>query len=161
MEIADQRVVYMHYTLTNAKGEVIDSSQGNAPLAFLYGAGNIIPGLEKALVGKQAGDKLQVQVAPAEGYGEHNPELIQQVPRRAFQGVKDIQPGMSFQAQGDNGMPMRVTVTRVVGDMVTIDGNHPLAGETLNFDVEITEVRAATAEEMSHGHVHGEGGHHH
>lgn len=161
MEIADQRVVYMHYTLTNTKGEVLDSSQGNEPLAYLHGAGNIIPGLEKALIGKQTGDKLQVTVAPGEGYGEHDPNLIQQVPRRAFQGIKDIQPGMSFQAQGEGGAPMRVVVTRVAGDMVTVDGNHPLAGETLNFDVEITEVRAATAEEMSHGHVHGAGGHHH
>lgn len=161
MEIADQRVVYMHYTLTNSQGEVLDSSRGHEPLAYLHGAGNIIPGLEKALLGKQAGDKLNVQVSPAEGYGERDEQLLQQVPRRAFQGVKDVQPGMSFQAQSGDGTPMRVTVTQVVGDMVTVDGNHPLAGETLNFDVEITEVRAATAEEMSHGHVHGEGGHHH
>ncbi len=160
MEIADQRVVLMHYTLTNDQGEVLDSSQGGDPLAFLQGMGNIIPGLEKALVGKQAGDKLQVKVSPAEGYGERDERLIQQVPRRAFQGIKDIQPGMSFHAQGSQG-PMQVTVTRVIGDMVTVDGNHPLAGESLNFDVEIVEVRAATAEEMSHGHVHGPGGHHH
>src|SRR5690606_15568016 len=135
-----------------------DSSQGHEPLAYLHGAGNIIPGLEKALLGKQTGDKLQVTVAPAEGYGEHDPQLIQQVPRRAFQGIKDVKPGMSFEAQGAGGAPMRVVVTHVAGDMVTVDGNHPLAGETLNFDVEITEVRAATAEEMSHGHVHGAGG---
>lgn len=160
MEIAEQRVVLMHYTLTNDQGEVLDSSRGNEPLAYLQGAGNIIPGLENALLGKRAGDKLQVKVAPAQGYGERNPELVQQVPRRAFQGIKDIQPGMSFTAQGANG-PARVLVTRVAGDMVTVDGNHPLAGESLNFDVEITEVRAATAEEMAHGHVHGVGGHHH
>ncbi|HEY0974706.1 MAG TPA: peptidylprolyl isomerase [Solimonas sp.] len=160
MEIADQRVVLMHYTLTNDRGEVLDSSRGHEPLAFLQGAGNIIPGLEKALVGKRAGDKLQVKVAPADGYGERRDDMVQQVPRRAFQGVKDIQPGMSFHAQGSHG-PMQVTVTRVAGDMVTVDGNHPLAGETLNFDVEITDVREATAEEMSHGHVHGPGGHHH
>lgn len=160
MEITDQRVVSIHYTLTNDQGEVLDSSQGSEPLAYLHGAGNIIPGLEKALAGKQAGDKLTVKVAPAEGYGERNAALIQQVPRRAFQGVKDIRPGMSFQAQGPQG-PMRVTVTQVAGDMVTVDGNHPLAGENLSFEVEITEVRAATAEEMQHGHVHGPGGHHH
>jgi FKBP-type peptidyl-prolyl cis-trans isomerase SlyD len=160
MEIAEQRVAYIHYTLTNDQGEVLDSSQGSEPLAYLHGGGNIIPCLEKALLGKKVGDKLVVKVAPAEGYGERNDALIQQVPRRAFQGVKDIQPGMSFHAQGANG-PMQVTVTRVVGDMVTVDGNHPLAGENLNFDVEVTEVRAATAEEMSHGHVHGAGGHHH
>ena len=160
MEIADQRVVVIHYTLTNDQGEVLDSSRGGEPLAYLHGNGNIITGLEKGLLGKKAGDALKVDVSPAEGYGEQNDELIQQVPRRAFQGVKDIQVGMSFQAQGPAG-PMRVTVTRVAGDMVTVDGNHPLAGENLHFDVEVVEVRAATAEEMSHGHVHGPGGHHH
>jgi FKBP-type peptidyl-prolyl cis-trans isomerase SlyD len=160
MQIADQLVVLMHYTLTNDQGEVIDSSSGGEPLAYIHGGGGIIPGLEKALTGKQTGDKLTVKVTPAEGYGERDERLIQQVPRRAFQGIKDIQPGMSFQAQG-NGGPMQVTVTRVMGDMVTVDGNHPLAGETLNFDVEITDVRAATEEELAHGHVHGVGGHHH
>lgn len=160
MEIANQRVVYIHYTLTNDAGEVLDSSRGAEPLAYLQGGGNIIPGLENALVGKTAGDKLVVKVAPAEGYGERNEQLVQNVPRRAFQGIKDIQPGMSFTAQGSGG-PMRVVVTRVVGDMVTVDGNHPLAGENLTFDVEITEVRTATEEELSHGHVHGAGGHHH
>lgn len=150
----------MHYTLTNNKGEVLDSSQGGDPLTYLHGSGNIIPGLEKALTGKQIGDKLQVTVEPAEGYGVHDPALVQQVPKRAFQGVPNIEPGMTFHAQSSQG-PMRVTVTAVQGDMVTVDGNHPLAGETLNFDVEITEVRAATLEEIAHGHVHGPGGHHH
>ncbi|MFA5938995.1 MAG: peptidylprolyl isomerase [Sinimarinibacterium sp.] len=160
MEIANQRVVYIHYTLTNDAGEVLDSSRGAEPLAYLHGGGNIIPGLENALIGKAAGDKLVVKVAAADGYGERDEQLVQNVPRRAFQGIKDIQPGMSFTAQG-NGGPMRVVVTRVAGDMVTVDGNHPLAGENLSFDVEVTEVRAATEEEMSHGHVHGAGGHHH
>src|SRR3546814_2739331 len=133
----------MQHPLTTAQGDVIDSSKGNEPLVYLHGGGNLIPGLEKALLGKKTGDKLAVKVEPSEGYGERNDALIQQVPRRAFQGIKDIEPGMSFQAQGPQG-PMRVTVTRVAGDMVTVDGNHPLAGENLNFDVEITEVRAAT-----------------
>jgi len=161
MQIADRCVVTFHYTLTNDRGEVLDSSSGGSPLAYLHGMGNIIPGLEKELTGKQEGDKLQVRVDPAEGYGERNDALIQQVPRRAFQGVDDIQPGMSFTAQGGNGAPMRVVVTQVTGDMVTVDGNHPLAGESLNFDVEIAGVREASEEELSHGHVHGEGGHHH
>ncbi|AXQ31432.1 peptidylprolyl isomerase [Solimonas sp. K1W22B-7] len=160
MQAAENSVVSMHYTLTNAKGEVIDSSQGSDPLTYLHGAGNIIPGLEKALLGKQAGDKLQVTVSAAEGYGERDDSLIQQVPKRAFQGVPNIEPGMTFHAQSSQG-PMRVMVTAVQGDMVTVDGNHPLAGETLNFDVEITEVRAATLEEIAHGHAHGAGGHHH
>jgi FKBP-type peptidyl-prolyl cis-trans isomerase SlyD len=160
MEIANQRVVLIHYTLTNAAGEVLDSSSGNEPLAYLAGGGNIIPGLENALTGKKAGDKLTVKVPPKEGYGEREKSLIQDVPRRAFQGIKDIKVGMSFQADGGNG-PMRVVVTRVAGDMVTVDGNHPLAGEQLNFDVEVVEVREASEEELAHGHVHGAGGHHH
>ena len=160
MLIAEKSVVSIHYTLTNDKGEVLDSSSGGSPLAYLQGAGNIIAGLEKALEGKQAGDRLQVRVSPAEGYGERDERLLQDVPRRAFQGIRDIKAGMSFTAQGPQG-PTRVTVTRVVGDMVTVDGNHPLAGETLNFDVEIAEVREASEEELEHGHVHGEGGHHH
>lgn len=160
MQIADQRAVLMHYTLTNDKGEVLDSSRGSEPLAYLHGVGNIIPGLEKALVGKQAGDTAKVTVAPAEAYGEHDAGLIQQLPKRAFKGVGDLKVGMQLQAQSDRGMRI-ITITNIQGDMVTVDGNHALAGETLHFDVEIVEVRAATAEEMAHGHVHGPGGHHH
>lgn len=160
MNITKDSVALFHYTLTNSKGETLDSSSGGEPLAYLHGGGNIIPGLEKALEGKTAGDKLKVTVSPEEGYGKHDPSLVQQVPRRAFQGVSNIQPGMGFTTQGPQG-PMRVTVTKILGDMVTIDGNHALAGETLNFDVEITEVRAASQEELDHGHVHGTGGHHH
>ena len=161
MNIGQDKVVLIHYTLTNDQGEVIDSSSGGDPLAYLHGQGNIIPGLEKALEGKQAGDKLDVKVAPGEGYGERDDKLVQQVPRRAFSGAKDVQPGMQFHAQTSGGQMRVVTVTRVVGDMVTVDGNHPLAGENLNFAVEVTEVRDATEEELSHGHVHGPGGHHH
>ncbi|MEW6169740.1 MAG: peptidylprolyl isomerase [Pseudomonadota bacterium] len=160
MEIANQRVAYIHYTLTNDAGEVLDSSREAEPLAYLHGAGNIVPGLESALSGKQAGDRLNVKVAPAEGYGERDEALVQDVPRGAFQGISDIEPGMAFTAQSNRGT-MRVVVTRVAGDVVTVDGNHPLAGETLNFDVEVTEVRPATEEELSHGHVHGPGGQHH
>lgn len=160
MQVAESRVVTIHYTLTNGSGEVLDSSRDAEPLAYLHGSGNIIKGLEKALEGKQAGDKLQVTVAPEDGYGVRDERLVQQVPKRAFQGVRDLKPGMQFQAQGSHG-PVQVTVTGVAGDMVTVDGNHALAGETLTFDVEVVEVRAATGEEMSHGHVHGAGGHHH
>lgn len=160
MQIAESRVVVMHYTLTSSKGEVLDSSQGREPLAYLHGAGNIIPGLERALEGKQAGDKLKVSIEPKDGYGERDPGLVQQMPRRMFKGINNLQVGQQLHAQGPNG-PRAITVVAMAGDMVTVDGNHALAGETLNFDVEITEVRAATAEEMSHGHVHGPGGHHH
>jgi FKBP-type peptidyl-prolyl cis-trans isomerase SlyD len=160
MQIAQDVVVSIHYTLTNDKGETLDSSAGGEPLAYLQGHGNLIPGLENALNGKQAGDKLTVQVSPAEGYGEYDKNLVQRVPRRSFRGIADVRVGMQFQMQAEQG-PRAVTVTQVIGDMVTVDGNHELAGQTLNFDVEIVEVRTATQEELEHGHVHGPGGHHH
>lgn len=162
MQISENAVVSIHYTLTNNAGQTIDSSvERGEPLAYLHGAGNIIPGLEKALLGKQAGDKLDVTVTPEEGYGERHEQLIQQVPKTAFEGSEDnLQPGMQFQAQTEAG-PRIFTITAVEGDEVTVDGNHPLAGETLNFAVEITEVREASDEEKEHGHVHGPGGHDH
>jgi FKBP-type peptidyl-prolyl cis-trans isomerase SlyD len=160
MQIAKDAVVTIHYTLKNDAGETLDSSAGGDPLAYLQGNGNLIPGLESALEGKQAGDKLSVKVSPGDGYGEYDKSLVQQVPRRSFKGIGNVQVGMQFQVQADGG-PRAVTVTKVVGDMVTVDGNHPLAGQNLNFDVEITDVRTATEEELSHGHVHGPGGHHH
>ncbi|NIC07813.1 FKBP-type peptidyl-prolyl cis-trans isomerase [Billgrantia bachuensis] len=157
MQIAQNSVVAFHYTLTNDAGEVLDSSEGRQPLTYLHGAGNIIPGLEKQLEGREAGEKLNVSVSPEEGYGEVQPQLVQEVPRDAFQGVEAVEPGMQFQAQTQGG-PLMVTVTQVEGDTVTVDGNHPLAGQKLNFDVEIAEVREASQEEIEHGHVHGEGG---
>ena len=160
MQIADKTVVSIHYTLTNALGETIDSSVGQDPLVYLQGAQNIIPGLENALTGKAVGDALQVTVEPAEGYGEIRDELIQEVDRSAFQGVDDIDVCMQFMAQTPWG-EQPVTVVKVEGDQITLDGNHQLAGETLNFDVEVVEVREATTEEVEHGHVHGPGGHHH
>lgn len=160
MQIAQNTVVAFHYTLTNEAGEVLDSSEGREPLTYLHGAGNIIPGLEKQLEGRSAGDKLQANVSPEEGYGEVQPQLVQEVSRESFQGVDSIEPGMQFQAQTDGG-PLMVTITKVEGDTVTVDGNHPLAGQVLNFDVEIADVREASEEEAEHGHVHGEGGHQH
>jgi len=161
MEIQDNAVVLIHYTLTNEAGEPIDSSTGSDPLAYMQGAGNIIPGLENALLGKSAGDKLNVTVAPEDGYGEHVAELVQQVPSEMFQGVDQVEVGMEFHAESNAGQPIAVTVTKVEEDMITIDANHPLAGVTLNFDVEVVEVREATAEEKEHGHAHGAGGHQH
>jgi len=160
MQIAHQKVVSIHYTLTNVDGDIIDSSEGSEPLSYLHGFGNIIPGLENALTGRKAGDRFTVSVAPAEGYGERDDGMIQSVPRNAFQGVDEIQPGMQFQAQSPEGMQL-VTVIGVEEDEVILDGNHPMAGLTLNFAVEITDVRDATHEELDHGHVHGPGGHHH
>lgn len=160
MQIAERCVASFHYTLTNDAGEVIDSSRGREPLAYLHGVGQIVPGLEEALAGRQAGDKFIVDVAPEEGYGPRHDGLIQQVPRAAFQGVDDLQVGMQFQAQGPQGA-LSVVISAIDGDLVTVDGNHPLAGETLHFDIEVTEVREASVEEVLHGHVHGAGGHAH
>ena len=161
MLIGSEKVVLIHYTLTDDSGQVLDSSSGREPLAYLHGKGNIIPGLEKALEGKQAGDKVNVAVEPAEGYGERDERLVQNVPREAFENVDEVNPGMQFQAQNEQGQARIVTVTKVADDLITIDANHPLAGASLNFDVEVTEVREPTAEELEHGHVHGPGGHNH
>ena len=152
--IGDNSVVSMHYKLTNAGGELLDSSEGREPLTYLHGAGNIIPGLENALVGKVAGDSLQVEITPAEGYGEVRQELLQVVPREAFQGVEQIEPGMAFQAQGQDGTTRQIVVREINGNDITVDGNHPLAGVDLHFDVQIIEVREASAEEVAHGHAH-------
>lgn len=156
MQIADRSVASFHYTLTNEAGDVLDSSQGREPLAYVHGAGNIVPGLEKALAGHETGDSFKVAVTPEEGYGPRHPELMQTLPRSAFQGVAEPQPGMQFQGKGPQGAIL-VTVTAVDGDEVKVDGNHPLAGQTLNFEVEVTDVREATEDELNHGHVHGEG----
>ena len=160
MQIARDSVAAFHYTLTDDQNQVIDSSAGRDPLTYLHGGGQIVPGLEKQLEGRSAGDKFTADVVPEEGYGVHHPELMQEVPRSAFQGVEDIQPGMQFQGCGPQG-EINVTVTRVEDDKVFIDGNHPLAGKTLHFAIEVTDVRAASEEELAHGHVHGAGGHHH
>ncbi len=160
MQIAERKVASFHYTLTNDAGDVLDSSEGREPLAYLHGAGNIVPGLETEMAGRSVGDKFKVDVDPESGYGTYIEELVQTVPRESFQGVDDLAVGMQFQAQTGQGS-IAVVVTAIEGEEVTVDGNHPLAGETLHFDVEITEVRDATEEEIKHGHVHGAGGHHH
>lgn len=159
MIIAHDSVVTIHYTLKDDEGTVIDSSASGEPLAYLHGHGNIVPGLERELTGHDIGDKVSVRVAPGEGYGEYDKTLVQSVPRRALRGIKEVRPGMHLHAQTEEG-PRTVTVTRVAGDMVTLDGNHPLAGKHLNFDIQIEDVRPATEEELSHGHVHGPQGHH-
>ncbi len=160
MQIAKNAAVQIHYTLKNDAGEVLDSSEGSEPLAYLQGNGNLIPGLEKALEGKSAGDAVNVSIPPEEGYGVRDEELIQDVPRSAFKDRPQVEVGMQFHADSNHG-PRTVTVTKVAADIITVDGNHPLADQTLHFAVQIVEVRAATSEELSHGHVHGPGGHHH
>jgi FKBP-type peptidyl-prolyl cis-trans isomerase SlyD len=154
MQIAQDTVVHFHYTLTSEAGQVLDSSEGNEPLGYLHGNGNIIPGLEKALDGRSLGEKFEVSIPPAEAYGEHDQSLLQAVPKSAFQGLGELQPGMQFQAQTDQG-PRIVTIAAVAEDSVTVDGNHPLAGQTLNFAIEVAGIREATATELEHGHVHG------
>jgi len=160
VHIEKNRVVMLHYTLRDEQGAVIDSSSGRGPLSYLHGKGNIIPGLEQALAGKSAGDKLDVEVAPEQGYGRRDERLLQIVPRNKFAEVSELTPGMQVRASGPQGARL-VTVVRVERDFVTVDGNHPLAGRTLQFSVEVAEVRKATHEEVSHGHVHGPGGHGH
>ena len=160
MNIEKNRVVTLHYTLRDEQGNVIESSTGRTPLSYLHGKGNIIPGLEQALAGKAAGDKLDVTVAPEQGYGVRDERLVQVVPRSRFGGGEGLAAGMQARVSGPQGRRM-VTVVKVERDFVTVDGNHPLAGRTLRFAVEVEDVRKATHEEVSHGHVHGPGGHHH
>jgi len=150
--ISENKVVSIHYTLTNVDGEVLDSSEGQAPLSYLTGAGNIIIGLETALVGKAVGDKVDVVVPAEQAYGEVNPEMIQQVPRAAFQGVDDIEVGMQFNANSEQG-ELLVVVRAVEEEFVIVDANHPLAGQDLSFAVSVEDVRDATEEEIANGRV--------
>lgn len=159
MQIAKNTVVSIHYTLRDDQGNVLDSSEGKDPLLYIQGIGNLIPGMEEGLEGKLKGDKLDIKVTPEKGYGTRNDSLIQKVPRTAF-GDQEVRPGMQFQAQTSNGAQI-VTITEVGLESVTVDGNHPLAGVGLNFAVQVMDVRQATEDELSHGHVHGPGGHHH
>ena len=160
MQIADEMAVLIHYKVANSDGEVLDSSDGDEPLAYIHGQGDIVPGLEQALAGKAAGDRVKVTVSPELGYGVREEGKVQTVPRDAFESEAQIEPGMQFQAESDDG-DVIVTVTAVSDDEVTIDANHPLAGQTLHFEVEVVSVRKCTEEELAHGHIHGPGGHHH
>ncbi len=159
MQVADNMAVSIHYTLTNDDGEVLDSSIGDEALVYLHGGGNIISGLEKALHGKAASDKFNVRIAAEDAYGELVDEMVQVISRDMFEGIDNIEVGMQFHADVSSG-PGVVTVVNIEGDNITIDGNHPLAGLALTFDVEVVDVRAATQEEMAHGHIHGAGCHH-
>ena len=160
MHIEKNRVVRFDYTLRDEQGTVLDSSSGRGSLSYLHGKGNIIPGLEQALAGKSTGDKLDVTVPPEQGYGKRDERLVQIVARTKFGEIANLAPGMQVRASGPQGSRM-VTVVRVDRDFVTVDGNHPLAGRTLHFSLAVAEVRKATHEEITHGHVHGPGGHQH
>lgn len=160
MQIQPNSVVTLHYTLKDNDGNIIDQSDDGSFL-YLHGAMNIIPGLENALSGKSAGDEISVKVSPEEGYGEKDPARIQEVPKEMFDNADEIQVGVQFHAQSPDGNAVVVTVVEVKDEAVVIDGNHALAGMDLNFDVKVVDVREASEEEISHGHVHGEHGHQH
>lgn len=158
--IGKNSVVSVNYKLTDDAGKVLDSSDGSKPMVYLHGAGNIIPGLEKALAGKGEGDVLKVRIEPADAYGEVIPDEIKSIEKAAFEGVESVEPGMVFEAQAPDGTTQQIMVVKVDEDKVTIDTNHPLAGITLNFDIKVLSVRAATKQELEHGHTH-EHGHDH
>jgi FKBP-type peptidyl-prolyl cis-trans isomerase SlyD len=161
MTVSAGKVVGIYYTLKNAAGEVLDTNRrGGKPLAFLHGAGNILPALENALVGKQKDERVQVELEPAQGYGERDDKALRKVPRASLPAEPPPEPGLRYTAEGPSGRVV-VRVAAVEGDEVTLDHNHPLAGERLFFDVLIVGVRNATDEERQHGHPHGPGGHAH
>ena len=159
--IADGHVVTLHYRLTLDAGTIADESFGGEPLVYLHGHRNIVPGLESQLVGKNAGDKCEVKVPAAEGYGEYDPTLDQTVPRSAFPENAQLDVGIAFQAQTQQGQPITLWIRAINGDDITVSPNHPMAGQNLNFSVEILEVRDATPQEKEHGHAHGPEGHDH
>jgi len=160
MTIAKDHVVEIDYTLTNEAGDVLDSSSGGQPLAYLHGYKNIVVGLENDLVGKAVGDNFKSVVKPEEGYGEVNDKLVTDVPKEELASIPDLKEGISIQAQSSQGTQI-FKVVKIGDDKITLDGNHPLAGQTLYFDITVKSVRTATADEMSHGHAHGPGGHNH
>ena len=162
MKIASNKVATLHYTLKDDKGALIESSVGSGePLSYIHGIGNLIPGLEAKLEGKQVGDKLSVVVPAEDAYGERDEELIEEVERSEFDDGEELEVGKEFQYDDEDGNIFHVRIVKVTDTMVTIDGNDPLAGQTLAFEVEVLGVREALAEELEHGHVHGEGGHSH
>ena len=160
MKIEQNKVASIDYTLTNDLGEVLASSSGREPLAYLHGVGGLIPGLEKELEGKVKGDKLVAIIAPDQAYGVRSEEMVQEIPLENFDNAGEVKVGAQFQVQ--NGEHVHIATVTAVGDKsATVDMNHPLADETLHFDVEVMDVREPTKEELEHGHVHGAGGHHH
>jgi FKBP-type peptidyl-prolyl cis-trans isomerase SlyD len=159
--IADGQVVIMQYTLRADDGTVLDESTPDDPMAYLHGAENIVPGLEKALEGKAVGFKGKITVSPEDGYGEREEDEPDAIPRAAFPPDMEIEPGMTFMAEGPNNEHAPIWVLAVEGDKVIVDSQHPLAGKTLHFDVEVIGIRPATRDELAHGHPHGADGHDH
>jgi len=160
MQIANNHVVVLHYTLKDNDDNILDKSDDGS-FCYLHGASNIIPGLENALTGKTTSDNFSVSIPPEEAYGVHDESKSQDVPRSMFPPEPEVAAGMQFNAEGPDGQTVVVTIKKVEGDTITVDGNHPLAGATLNFDVTVVDIRDASAEELEHGHVHGPEGHQH
>ena len=161
MTIANNKVVTLDFTVKNADtNEVIETSEDGEPLLYLHGFNNLVPGLEKALAGKNVGEAFDVAVNAEEGYGVRDDSMIQQVPMKAFEGAEKVEVGMAFTADGPEGQVV-VEVTNIENDIVTIDANHPLASVNLAFSGAIKDICDASQEELEHGHVHGEGGHQH
>lgn len=160
MKIGSNTVVTLNYTLKNGEGSVLDTSEGREPLVYLHGVGGLIPGLEKELNGKAKGDSLKAVIPPEDAYGTRNEDMVHVVAKSGFQGDEELVTGMRVQVSTDQGNSIAY-ITKIEGEQVTLDMNHPLADTTLHFDVDVLEVRAATAEEIEHKHVHGPGGHHH
>ena len=162
MKVEAKKVVSFHYSVSDGGDVPVDSSRERGePLAVLIGAQNIIPGLESALIGHEVGDRFEVEVAPADGYGERRADFMQRVPKKYFQDAEHLQPGMSTVLQTKESGPRMVVVHKVGSSVIDVDLNHPMAGKTLHFAIEVVDVRDATDEEREHGHVHGPGGHHH
>ena len=155
------RVISLDFILKNEQGEMLDQSEGSEPLEYLHGSNEVVPGLEKALEGRKIGEHVRVVIPPSDAYGEYEVSLVDEVSREQFPGIDDIQPGMQFQTQMDDGAPMIISITAVDGDTVVVDGNHPLAGMTLVFEVDIIGIREAADDEIAHGHVHSGGVCHH
>lgn len=160
MKIGNGTVVELDYKLHLGDGQIVDQSEGE-PLSYMHGEGHIVPGLEQALEGLDVGERREVVVAPAEGYGDHDPRGVQEVAREAFPEGFEPKPGMQLVAESPEGEPVQFVVKEVRTETVIVDFNHPLAGKTLHFDVTVRGVRSATDEEKQHGHVHGPDGHHH
>jgi len=157
MTITKNKIVSFHYSLINEAGELVETSRERKPMTYFHGANNIVPGLEKALEGRSEGDEFQVTIPPEEAYGERDDNKLQRISSKHFKNPKKIKPGQVLAVQTRQG-PLQVTVLKVGRFNLDVDANHPLAGQTLNFDIEVTEIRDATKEEIAHGHIHGEGG---
>ncbi|MCA9403777.1 MAG: peptidylprolyl isomerase [Candidatus Omnitrophica bacterium] len=157
MKIENGKVAMIHYSLKNDAGDTIDSTVNDAPMGYLHGHSNLMPGLEKALDGRAQGEKFSMSLAPEEAFGPHDELKIKKVPKEHFDGLDDLKEGMHLQVNSPQGA--QIATVQAVGEAeVTVDFNHPLAGQTLHFEIEVLEIREATAEELEHGHIHGAGG---